>query len=414
MSEPDLVPGPRPENPKLSRWESLAVFGIGVVLIGVILGWALTPGERGAIESDRPTDTSATAGRGGGYAGAATCAECHPAIHEFFHDSGHAETLWPAAQHPIAAWLNGRTAQDPDRPGSTWHYRVESRRLVAERVEQGRSERYVLDFALGSGRHAVTFLSVFPEGDGPPTGLEHRLTYFAHLHGLDVTPGQGASSADLPGRTAHGRELEPALTHKCLDCHSTRTSAADPARLDVATLIPNVTCERCHGPGQSHVEAARRGQTELRMLFGNDRATAAEEVRMCGACHRLAEMAPASEVRRDNPLLARFQPLAMMQSPCYTRSDGGLSCTTCHDPHTRTLADRPAYNAACLSCHEPMTETSRAKGHGPACPVAPESGCVDCHMPRVDAGHGLIFTDHWIRVRNEEDPPAVPADAPAS
>ena len=37
---------------------------------------------------------------------------------------------------------------------------------------------------------------------------------------------------------------------------------------DAETLIPNVTCERCHGPGRRHVEAARRGEASLDMPFG--------------------------------------------------------------------------------------------------------------------------------------------------
>ena len=53
-------------------------------------------------------------------------------------------------------------------------------------------------------------------------------------------------------------------------------------------MIPNVSCERCHGPGRAHVEAARRGapESELSLPLGPDRWTAAELLRFCGECHR--------------------------------------------------------------------------------------------------------------------------------
>ena len=36
-------------------------------------------------------------------------------------------------------------------------------------------------------------------------------------------------------------------------------------------MIPNVTCERCHGPGRAHVEAARREDrdSEFSLPFGH-------------------------------------------------------------------------------------------------------------------------------------------------
>ena len=79
---------------------------------------------------------------------------------------------------------------------------------------------------------------------------------------------------------------------------------------------------------------------------------------------------------------------------------GAFSCVTCHDPHARVSADRPAYDTVCLSCH---TDPGHTKQEGlakpaPACPVSTRSRCVECHMPRKDAGQGILFSDHWIRV----------------
>jgi mono/diheme cytochrome c family protein len=51
------------------------------------------------------------------------------------------------------------------------------------------------------------------------------------------------------------------------------------------------------------------------------------------------------------------------------------------------------YEAACLECHKPG-----GKGRT-VCDVSARENCLGCHMPAVDTGQGIMFTDHWIRVR---------------
>lgn len=261
--------------------------------------------------------------------------------------------------------------------------------MSATRVEGGDSRRYGLDYALGSGKHAVTFVSWDGDGPGPRGGLEHRLTYFEHAKAMGITPGQEAGNPE-PGLAPDGFHLPPSVMLDCLSCHATRTSAARPRVVDTKTLIPNVSCERCHGPGKHHVEAAMRSapDSELAMPFGGLHALS-EEVRMCGRCHRLPEMVPPDTIRPESSMLVRFPSVGLMQSACYTKSPDAMACTTCHDPHARTATDAVTYDRACIGCHG----ESKVKD----CGVNPRDGCTSCHMPKRDAGHGLLFTDHWIR-----------------
>jgi hypothetical protein len=304
--------------------------------------------------------------------------------------------LRPAARTPPARRLAGATFADPERRGVSWSYSLADDRLWTERREGGQVERFPIDYAFGSGRHATTFVTVTDRTPDHPTMIEHRLTGFAHRDAPDITPGQGEAGGRVrEGVGPSGRRYATPATLKCFECHTTATSARGPLILDESTMIPDVDCESCHGPGRTHAEAARRGAEgeALGMPFGIGRWKADDEIRLCGACHRLPETVGPALIRPGNPLLVRLQPVGLMQSACYRKSQGALSCSTCHDPHARTSTDLPAYEAVCLSCH---LGTSRT-----ACKVSPSTGCVGCHMPRRDASRGMMMTDHWIRSRPE-------------
>jgi hypothetical protein len=126
------------------------------------------------------------------------------------------------------------------------------------------------------------------------------------------------------------------------------------------------------------------------MDFGPGRYKVEAQMRLCGQCHRHPDNAPPGEIRPDNVELARFQPVGLMQSKCYKSTPGGLGCVACHDPHAKASQDQAGYLAACLNCHGGGGQTT--------CPISPRNDCVGCHMPGKDAGQGILFTDHWIRV----------------
>ena len=73
----------------------------------------------------------------------------------------------------------------------------------------------------------------------------------------------------------------------------------------------------------------------LALRLGPGRASAEEQLQVCGQCHRLPEMISGGRaaITPDNPVIVRHQPVGLMQSACYTKSRGALSCSTCHNPH---------------------------------------------------------------------------------
>jgi hypothetical protein len=366
----------------------MLIGSLGILVIaGMLILVQSPPASRGFLRTAEPVKRSPIHR----YVGDVNCRSCHPNEYALHRHSGHARTLRPAGAISLARWLNRRAAEDPERPGVTWSYELSDGRLTAQRTEAGTVDRFLVEYAFGSGHHATTFVSLTERDPTRPIALEHRLTYFAHSQSLGLTPGQSLTS-HAAGNSPRGRIHTNDDTLKCFGCHATATSDRGPDVLDETTLIPNVSCERCHGAGRLHVEAARRGTVEndASIRFRLGRWTADEQLRLCGSCHRLPSMMQPGSIRVDNPALVRHQPVGLMQSACYIRSSGALTCLTCHDPHARTSQDRPAYEAICLSCHQSPSQAS--------CRISARANCLNCHMPRRDVTRGMVMTDHWIRI----------------
>ena len=388
MAIPEHPAAPDPPRYPGNPREALAI-GLGfLALVGLGVWWALGPAP--TVERFEPAKAGATDRDYANYVGDGACSRCHPGESAAHSRSGHARTLLPVARSTDGRKLEGRRAEDPEWPGVFWDFATEQGHLIARRTEGDRVDCRVIEYAFGSGHHATTFLTVLDRDSPRPTALEHRLTYFAHSGGLGLTPGL-SKSGRAAGNSPIGRVHSPGDTLKCFACHATVISDRGKDVLDERTMIANVSCERCHGPGRSHVEAARRGAglESLRMPQGPGSWTAAGQMEQCGQCHRTPAMVRPGSIQPDNPVLVRHQSVGLMQSACYTRSEGALSCVTCHDPHARTSTDRPAYEANCLSCHRDPPKKP--------CPVSPGTGCLDCHMPRRDVARGMMMTDHWIR-----------------
>jgi hypothetical protein len=226
------------------------------------------------------------------------------------------------------------------------------------------------EWAFGAGDQAVTYVSRLDDEHY----IEHGLTFYAASKSLGITPGHRSTAGE------RYRTFDPeAAILRCFQCHST-----GPLRLAAGFRIepsePGVHCEACHGPGANH--AAIRNPRRLSAARLND---------LCGACHRMPARA-GDDTDWTNPWNVRHQPLYLNQSACFQRSQGKLSCLTCHAAHqpvSRTAAD---YDRTCAGCH--------AKPH----PVKITGSCVDCHMPAVRPHPDLRFANHWIGVYAQSSP----------
>src|SRR5262245_36873250 len=170
-----------------------------IAILGA-LWWAFSSPGTTKARTPLPKVARAVSGRSQDYVGPQVCRDCHPAEYALYSGSGHARTLRPAARAVVARWLDGRSIPDPERPEARWSYHLKDGQLTAERNEGEVAERFLIDYAFGSGHHAVTFVSLDARRPRESSSKEHRLTYYAHTRGLGVTPGQSGSVVE-PGTT---------------------------------------------------------------------------------------------------------------------------------------------------------------------------------------------------------------------
>ncbi|MDB5350692.1 MAG: hypothetical protein JWN86_1939 [Planctomycetota bacterium] len=360
---------------------------------------------RSGSDASRPFDDREPAP----YVGAASCAECHKGIHHTQQSSRHAQTFRRAEERPDLV-LPATPLPDPHDPKVIHTLERLGGRIEATTRVGDQKLHDVIAFILGSGDRAFTLVGRDDDG----TYREHRLSYYDHGGLWDVTTGHTPVPGDpheFLGQAQSGDSI-----HTCLNCHTTNFRAifdkTGPEAADHA-----IGCERCHGPAGNHLAAVASSFPDP--AIGRPRLGSSEAVtQLCGQCHGLGDR----PIPPNNPsFLLRFQATTLPMSRCVQKSEGNLSCVTCHSPHRDAEKSARFYEAKCLACHGPesspasphaMTISSHATPRLPAtarrvtCPVNPSQGCISCHMPPATGPmpHST-FTDHEIRVHRKKSAP---------
>jgi Flp pilus assembly protein TadD len=382
------------------------------------------------------------------YVGDVQCAGCHDDILQSYahHPMGRSlapvESLLeqlrytPDASNPFH--ILGRRFEVVRQGKRLWHRQAvleDSGKPVAELSLE-------VQWIIGSGAKGYSYLF---ERDGYL--FQTPISWFSHQQRWDLSPGFGPTvfTGRLVGAT-------------CLFCHVNRVQEhpQQPNRfvpLTGETSIPlgkatdempvpsihlqAIGCERCHGPGERHIESADRWD-----IVNPARLPPQLRDAVCEQCHLEGE----ARVLRAGRKLFDFRPglplsdfwavlvqdhksgedtkavnhvEQMYESKCFSKAVDGvkLGCITCHDPHVHIgPAQRQTYyRPKCLLCHdgakgppvcsEPHTRRSQ---------VSPQDNCIDCHMPRYhswDVAH-TATTDHRILRRPQKERGVAPFGRP--
>lgn len=340
--------------------------------------------------------------------GSVPCARCHPK-----ETAGYEAT-------PMAHALESVPKSPKLPPGGFLHslsnteFKIEITPfgMVQRLSRKGGTSEYKVAYAIGSGNHAVGF--IVRQADHL---YQSPLCYYGG-RGWGIAPGYEDSLAP-----DFFRPVEP----ECLFCHAGRASpkpGSINSYADPAVVSEGITCERCHGSADAHLQNPARGS-----IINPARLSSRARNSVCEQCHLSGQalvLNPGRRIRDFHPgqkledvysiyvfkgsldptaakpfkVISHAQQLAL--SACARQTGGRLWCGTCHDPHNQPARPVAYFRSRCLSCHG----TGLLKTH-----PKPNQDCIGCHMPRrpvTDGGH-TTFTDHRITRVNP-----TPAELPSS
>jgi len=358
------------------------------------------------------------------------CAGCHGQIWENYQLTGMAQSFYrpdPAhtiedyerrnSYHHSASGIHYEMIHVRDAAGD--HY-FQRQSTVGFRGEKTNVLKNSIDFVMGSGNHARTYLHRTARGtlqQLPLSWYTESGDHWAMSPGYDRPDHQG---------------FQRSVTYDCMFCHNAYAGipAAGPRSEPVFSSLPQgIDCQRCHGDGEKHVALARAGAhvQEIRGAIINPSKLSSErQMEVCAQCHleTTSSPLPGSLVRyerapfsyrpgeplddfilhfdhapgmgRDDKFEISGSVYRLRQSQCFRKSNGALACTTCHDPHKALHGEDAArhYASVCRQCHAAALDRQVSAG------AHPSSGdCIGCHMPKrrtEDVVH-VVVTDHLIQ-----------------
>lgn len=356
------------------------------------------------------------------YVGMETCRSCHANIHDTYIHTGMGASFGRATPSRSGADFGTHAlVHDPDTDFYYYPFFQDSVMYIREFRLSGKDTVHnrleKISYIVGSGHHTNSHII-----DRNGYLYQAPITYYTQSKRWDLAPGyeDGANS-----------RFSRILATECITCHNHLPGHVAGSENKYFDMPEGIGCERCHGPGQLHVEAMLAGRTvdtsrvADRTIVNPRRLPRDRQTDLCQRCHLqgVAVLKPGrtffdfrpgmalGEVMNvflpryadsDERFIMASQADRLRQSACYLQSKE-LTCITCHHPHVSVkVTGKEKYNQACQGCHvkkgcsAPMAERK-----------AKQDDCSGCHMPKsgsIDIPH-VSITDHFIRKDYRPAPP---------
>lgn len=389
---------------------ALAIAGGGV--------WFYT--HRSPREASKPANA---------YVDPALCSDCHASIAASYKKTGMGRSFYRPSEETAGAFPRGKNFYH--KPADSYYTMIaRDGKYYQRRWQTGfdgketNVDEKQIDFVIGSGNHARTYLHLTSRGMLQVLPL----SWYSEKGGSwNMSPGY--DQPDNPG------SVRP-VHYECIFCHNAYPKIPDDQQHNAGAemvfrdpLPQGIDCQRCHGPGQRHVDIASAGgdKEAIRAAIVNPtKLTPEREMDVCMQCHlETTSLDLPHSVRRFDRTPFSYQPgeplpdfslafdraggvndrfeiahaaYRLRESQCFLKSENKLRCTTCHDPHDipRGQAAGEHYNGVCRNCHEPSALAAKFPAQHNAA-----ADCVSCHMPkrRTDDVIHVAMTDHYIQRR---------------
>lgn len=351
----------------------------------------------------------------GEYIGNAACAQCHAEIYKSFQQTPMARSSGEMSssnfQENFAAdkFLHSKSGVAYSvirKDGATT---LAFERPASEKSPEAIKGDRPLEYFIGSGNHGRGYAYSL-------NGYLYQLPigYYSQAQKWEMSPGY--EQGEL-------MKLTRPIQQGCLECHasSLRPIAGTENRYEPKPFLENgISCERCHGPGGRHASLMKSGAAEVKTsaIVNPSKLDPLRRDSVCAQCHLSGD----ARIERAGRSLLSFRPgdqlsdhvisflrpassaeklsatghvETLERSRCKQMSRERLSCTSCHNPHSKPEANVAVayFNQKCASCHQ----TAACKADRSLREKSGDS-CIGCHMPKrptADIGHN-VFTDHSI------------------
>lgn len=377
------------------------------------------------------------------YTGSESCKQCHKDQFASWHRTYHRTMTQLASPESVQADFNNVVLTN-DQTRITLRTNATEYWARLEKIDSGEATEVRMGLVTGSHHMQVFWV---PEGHG---NLQIGFPFTWLIPEKRWVPRQ--ATFIRPPDMAHRSE---AWNIVCSRCHTTGVEPhADMSARRIETRVAElgISCEACHGPGQTHVEA----QLAALDKSGPKKVAAGEIVhpekldpvrasQVCGFCHSMKRIPgdehwrengfryrPGDDLEQTTPVIRPTQAASvaeladylkrnpdilneffwpdgmirvsgreyngLIESPCY--KGGKFSCLSCHSLHESEpddlLALRARSNQACLQCHQKYAEPAAAAAHSRHAPNSAGNECYNCHMPHTTYGVLKSIRSHQV------------------
>lgn len=372
------------------------------------------------------------------YVGIETCKQCHISHYNTFIQTGMGSSFGPATKVRSKALINQKPVYDAKLDmyyAAQW--KGDSLKITEFRLN-GRDTTYQrsvnVSHIIGSGHHTN---SHFWMENGYV--FQAPLTFYTQSGKWDLPPGFEETN------TRFSRKIDI----ECMSCHNAMPAVQE-GSINKFTKIPNgIDCERCHGPGELHVQLKMKGiivdtaKEADRSIVNPARLPWELQVDVCQRCHLQGNnvLKPGKKFTDFRPgiplsdVFDAFMPVAsngaffmaghaerLQLSACFKGSNKSyikaynpklnLTCITCHNPHVSVRKTNIAtFNNACKGCHNANTTKSKLLqcSKNMQARTSKNDNCVGCHMPSNGTGDIPHVTVHDHFIRKKYDNPSQPS-----
>ena len=323
------------------------------------------------------------------YAGSPACITCHKSIYDSFNLTSHSITSQPAAAKFIKGSFD--SGNNYFRYNKFMEVRMEKKedgffQTSYINGEPSQSER--MDMVVGSGKNGQTYL--FWRDD--------------QLYQLPVSYHSGTHSwCNSPGYPPGLPRFDRVITGRCLECHGSNAIVEDAGNninyIDRGSVIYGVDCERCHGPAAAHVNyhTTHTGEKTGKYILKQKELNRQQNLDLCALCHsgiresikptfsykagdHLEDFSrPSYDVDSAAELDVHGNQYGLLTSSKCFKVSQQMTCSSCHDPHTREVNKPALFSQRCINCHSSSTHIEcNLKDKGG---IRLNENCIDCHMP---------------------------------